>query len=365
MKFTMPVRMFTGTDCVAQHADDIASFGKKCLIVTGASSAKKSGALDDAVSALTSRGVSYVIFDKIGPNPLLTACIEAGKLASEVGAEFVLGIGGGSPLDAARAAAVFAANPGMDEEGLYSLKWAVKPLPIVLIGTTAGTGSEVTTVSVLTDSKGRKHSVSDPRLFAALSLGDPKYTRSMPLSVTLSTGIDAFCHSAESYLSRKADPFSKAASAESIRLLYRPLMKAIAGETLTDRDRADLYDASILGGVAISVTGTCMPHNVGYFLTEKKGLPHGTACAMLFESMADIIRERNGEKWNEFLKDTGFTTDEILNLVRGSIRGVSFPLTQEEIETVLPRWENNKSVKNTLGDITTEDIRGALMKFAK
>ena len=363
MKFYLPVRLFTGSGVVAEHADDIASFGKKCLIVTGASSAQKSGALGDALAALTEKAVSYVIYDKITANPLLTSCIEAGKLGAD--ADFVLGIGGGSPLDAARAAAVFAANPGMDENGLYSKVWPNRPLPIVLIGTTAGTGSEVTSVSVLTDSKGKKHSVSDPRLFSALSLGDPAYTRSMPLPVTVSTGIDAFAHSAESYLSRTANPFSKAAASAGIRLLYAPLMKAITGETLTDNDRADLYDASILGGVAISVTGTCMPHNVGYFLTEKKGLPHGIACAMLFESMADIIRERNGEKWNEFLKDTGFTTDEILSLVRGAVKGVSFPLTGEEIETELPRWENSKSVKNTLGEITTEDIRKALGKFVK
>lgn len=365
MKFYMPVRMFSGADCVSGHADDIASFGKKCLIVTGASSAKKSGALDDALQALTSRGVSYVIYDKINENPLLISCIEAGKLARETAAEFVLGIGGGSPLDAARATAVFAANPGMDEDGLYSLKWANKPLPIVLIGTTAGTGSEVTSVSVLTDSRGRKHSVSDPRLFASLSLGDPKYTRSMPRPVTLSTGIDAFCHSAESYLSRKADPFSKAASAESIRLMYRPLMKAIGGEDLGDMDRADLYDASVLGGVAISVTGTCMPHNVGYLLTEQLHLPHGFACAVLFESMFTIIRERAREQYESFLADTGLTQEQILSMVRGAVKDVKVNLTAEQIEEALPRWENNKSVKNTQGNITTEDIRAALRKFVK
>lgn len=363
MKFYLPVRLFTGHGVVTEHMDDIAAFGKKCLIVTGASSAKTSGALDDALTALAARGVSYVIYDKITANPLLTSCIEAGKQGSD--ADFVLGIGGGSALDAARAASVFAANPGMDEDGLYSKVWPNRPLPIVLIGTTAGTGSEVTSVSVLTDSKGKKHSVSDPRLFAALSLGDPAYTRSMPPAVTVSTGIDAFAHAAESYLSRTANPFSKAASSAAIRLLYVPLMKAMAGETLTEKDRTDLYDASILGGVAISVTGTCMPHNVGYFLTEKKGLPHGTACAMLFETMADLVRARDGETWNAFLKDTGFSTEQILNLVRGAVKGVSFPLTEAEIEIELPRWENNKSVRNTLGDVTTEDIRRALGKFVK
>ena len=365
MKFYLPVRMFTGSGSVMEHAGDIASFGKKCLIVTGASSAKKSGALDDALAALTEKGVSHVIYDKVAANPLLTSCIEAGKLGAESGAEFVLGIGGGSALDAARAAAVFAANPGMDENGLYSKVWPVKPLPIVLIGTTAGTGSEVTSVSVLTDSKGRKHSVSDPRLFAALSLGDPGYTRSMPFSVTVSTGIDAFCHCAESYLSNSANAFSRAMAAAGIRLLYAPLMKVMSGGEVSDSDRVDLYDASILGGVSISVTGTCMPHNVGYFLTEKKGLPHGIACAVLFESMTDIVRARDREKWNGFLKDTGFTADEILTLVRGAVKDMKIELTASEIETELPRWENNKSVKNTLGGVSTEDIRRALGKFVK
>ena len=107
MKFFVNTKVITGANCVRDNAEKIASFGKKCLIVTGASSAKKCGALDDVVSALESQGVQYVIYDKIQQNPTVESCFEAGRIAYETGADFILGIGGGSPLDASKAVAIF------------------------------------------------------------------------------------------------------------------------------------------------------------------------------------------------------------------------------------------------------------------
>ena len=107
MKFFVNTKVITGANCVRDNAEKIASFGKKCLIVTGASSAKKCGALDDVVSALESQGVRYAIYDKIQQNPTVESCFEAGRIAYEIGADFILGIGGGSPLDASKAVAIF------------------------------------------------------------------------------------------------------------------------------------------------------------------------------------------------------------------------------------------------------------------
>ena len=208
MQFYMPTELITGEHCVAEHAPKLARYGKRCLIVTGGSAAARSGALRDAEEALRSQGITFTHYAGIEPNPTLASCQEGGRLANSAGAEFVLGIGGGSPLDAAKAVSVFAANPGMTEEVFYSAKWDHAPLPIVLIGTTAGTGSEVTSVSVLTDSAGKKHSIHDRRVYAALAMGDARYTMTLPRAATLSTGIDAICHCIESYFSKKADPFS-------------------------------------------------------------------------------------------------------------------------------------------------------------
>ena len=205
MQFFMPTELITGEHCVTENAKKLARYGKRCLIVTGGSAAARSGALQDAEDALCSQGISFTHYAGIEPNPTLASCQEGGRLAHEAGAEFVLGIGGGSPLDAAKAVSVFAANPGMTEEVFYSAKWDHAPLPIVLIGTTAGTGSEVTSVSVLTDSAGKKHSIHDRRVYAALAMGDPRYTMTLPKYQMVASIYDIFNHICEQYFSGEDD----------------------------------------------------------------------------------------------------------------------------------------------------------------
>lgn len=362
LNFCMPVKVISGEDSVKKNAVLLKEFGKKALLVTGAESAKRCGAFQDVTEALESQGISWVLFDGICENPLLSACREAGMKASEAGAEFIFGIGGGSPMDAAKAVSVFAANPGISEEDFYDKKWNCKPLPIVLAGTTAGTGSEVTDVSVLTDSKAKKHSIHDPLLYAKLSFGDPRYTASMPLRVTLSTGIDVLAHSAESYFSKKANEISRAASIGSISLLYAPLMKAAKGDDLTISDREKLYEASILGGLAISVTGTCFPHNMGYYLTENFRVPHGMACAVFLPDLFTWVREAVPDCAGEFYERLGIPEDALLSLIAAALPAIPVRLTDEEISAILPRWENNNSVKNTVGEVSTEKIREILLK---
>jgi Iron-containing alcohol dehydrogenase. len=154
--FFMPVKVVSGYGCFENSQDELKPLGKRCLIVTGKNSAKTNGALKTAEKVLKDAGIDYLIYDKIIPNPLLSSCYEAGIMARKFRADFILGIGGGSPLDSAKAAAVFASNPSMQPEDIYKCNFS-KALPIVLVGTTAGTGSEVTATAVLTiDSKNIK-----------------------------------------------------------------------------------------------------------------------------------------------------------------------------------------------------------------
>lgn len=356
MKHYMPVRVFSGAGAVRNNAALFAALGARCALVTGRSAAEKCGALADVAAALTQYGVAWCRYSDIGPNPALTACAAAGRQAREFGAAFVVGIGGGSALDAAKAAAVFAANPALDEEGFYQKRWEHAPLPILLVGTTAGTGSEVTKVSVLTDSRGRKHSIHDDRLFAAAAFGDPAYTASLPLPVTLSTGIDVLSHCAESYFNRNADEISRAFAIRGIRLLYAPLRKAAEGAALTPDERAALYDASLLGGLAICGTGTCFAHNVGYYLTETYGVPHGFASARFLPALLALAEEKTPAYAECFFRELGLTREELLRLIGLCLPENEITMTAEEIAAALPRWENNGSVRNTLCDVSTAEI---------
>ena len=314
----MPVKIFSGADALTDAGADIASLGKRCLIVTGGSSAKKSGALDDCVRLLAQYGIGYRVFDGIGQNPLTTDCHAAGHEALRFGADFLIGIGGGSPLDAVKAAALYAANPDVSADGVYAaLPTMSKPLPTVLIGTTAGTGSEVTGVSVLTHSvTGRKKSISGPLCYGTIAVCDPKYTYSAPRSVTVSCALDAFAHAAESFFSLKANDLSLLYAGRALGILWDELKALNTSDALPDEEaRERLYYGSIYAGLAINITGTLFPHTVGYVLTEAYGVPHGRACTAFFAPLYEKCEAVRPEKTAALLSLLGTEKTELLSVI--------------------------------------------------
>ena len=358
MVFYMPTRLICGDDCLALNAQELKSLGSTCVIVASGQAAKASGALNDAERALESCGIAHFVWDCVVENPPVVDCAAAGRFAAKHGAEFIMGIGGGSALDAAKAVAVFAANPGLgvDEASFYDKAWEHSPLPIVLVGTTAGTGSEVTKVSVLTDSKARKHSIHDDRLYATLAFGDSRYTHSCPPAVTLSCGVDVLAHAAESYFSHKADEISRAFAVRAIRQLMGPLADAAAGAELDGDGRRQLYEASILGGLAINTTGTCFPHNVGYYLTENYHVPHGFACAVFLPEMLKQVRAYDEAYAAAFYDEVGTIEEALVTLIENCLPSFDIHMDAAEIAAALPRLENNGSVKNTRANVSVEMI---------
>ncbi len=350
MNFYMPVRLLTGKNSVRSNAALIASYGKKCLIVTSGSAAKRSGALDDVTAVLAEHEIAYTIYSGILPNPTITSCIEAGRLGRAFGAEFVIGIGGGSPLDASKVIAVCISNPTYEAADLYALSWPNKPVPVVLIGTTSGTGSEVTQISVITNLAGNKVGMRSDDLYASLALGDPRYTESMPLSVTATTGVDALCHCIESYLNSTASDLSRGIAVQGIRELMPLLQKVAAGALPTASERETLYDASILGGLAICITGTVAPHAIGYLLSEQFNVPHGFACASFLPALLDQVEAADPALAAAFYTATGYQKADYLALVHGLLPQYDLHLTDEQIHAVSPRWTlKNGNIAKTPG----------------
>lgn len=353
MNFYLPTRVITGTDCIRREAHRLASFGDRVLLVTGAHGAKTCGALDDVTAALESQHIRWALYDGIAQNPTVASCRQAADQAIACGARFILGIGGGSVLDAAKAIAVFAANPGMDQAGLYTLNWHRKPLPIVCVGTTAGTGSEVTAVSVLTRADGTKKSITHDSLYPALSITDPAYTSGMSDYYTRSTAIDALAHCVESWFSRKANAISRCWAEEGIRTLLPPLQKIAAHGccALTEDDRTALYHGSLYGGLAISVTGTLFPHTVGYPLTELFGVPHGIACAFFLPDLVEHLRACEPALTDVFFHTCGCREAELLRIAMAVMPACDVRMTPAQIAALNPRWENNRSLHNTPGQV--------------
>jgi alcohol dehydrogenase class IV len=307
--------------------------------------------------------IEYVLYDAVRPNPSIASVLEGGRIAAENHCDFVVGIGGGSPLDAAKVIAVSAANPELDEAGLYSMRWPKEPLPTVLVGTTAGTGSEVTPVSVITDSSARKHSFRGEKLYATLAFGDARYTESMPLPVTASTGVDALAHCLESYFCKKATAVSKAFAVEGICTLLAPLETVAEGVIPTAEEREKLYEGSILGGMAISVTGTILPHNMGYYLTEQHGIPHGFACAVFHPALLRHAAACAPDEMDTLCERIGMDTETLIDLIERLTPKPEVRLSEAEIEALVPRWENANAIKATVGEVTAEKIREILSEL--
>ncbi len=351
-------RIITGKNCVIDNPSYFKTLGNRCLIVTGHSSAIKSGALEDVQSVLNSLNISYNIYDKISQNPSLSSCISGGKIAHDINADFIIGIGGGSPLDASKAVSVLATNPDITEEELYSLKWTSKPLPVIAIGTTAGTGSEVTSVSVITNSKGLKKSFKHDSMFPVLALGDPTYTMSLSEEFTSSTAIDALSHCIESYFNRTANDMSMTFAVKGVKTILMGLkaLKEKGASNLYYEDRELLYNGSIYGGLAINATGTAFPHALGYFLTELYGVSHGTACATFLSSFIEH-NERVVPKLTEAFFQEVKINKEVLNyLIKSLTPKLSIHLTDKEKEALSPRWINNKSLIKSWGKVDSDFV---------
>lgn len=336
----MPVKCAWGNNCVIENSDMLVPLGKSCLIVTGKNSAKKSGALDDAVKALEKHGISYEIFDEISENPLISACHRAGEAARKANAQFILGIGGGSVLDGSKAIAIYASNPELAPIDIYKREYNNPPLPVVLIGTTAGTGSEVTAVAVLTnDETGIKKSISGADCYAAVAYCDPKYTASMSYKTTVSTALDAFAHAVEGYFSPKCNGVLRLFAEKCIPELYRCLNELSKADTVSPELREPLYYSSIYAGLVINTCGTAFPHPLGYVLTENYGVPHGMACAAFFSPYIDRCAKFAGEKFSDFCR----MTDEIetVKAVIASLTDLSgAEIGEENAKKYALRWQS-------------------------
>lgn len=351
--FFMPANLLVGDRVVAENSGLLARLGSRCLIVTGKSSAKKSGALDDVTAALESCGIPCQVFDRVGQNPLLSVCHAAGAAAREFQADFLIGIGGGSPLDATKAAAVYAANPELQPRDVYD-GHKNPALPFALVGTTAGTGSEVTKVAVLSDDEtARKRSISTPDLYAKVSFGDPRrYTASLSRRFTVSTALDAVAHAVESYFAKTSGPIHRACAVEALLRLIPALRSIQEPETLPDSDgRLDLYLGSVYAGLAFNGPGLCFPHAMGYLLSEEYGVAHGEACAVFLPAFLEIATREEAQLSSRLYARLGVRKQELCDFIAGFTAEVKVPtFTDEELEALLPRWDTSPNMARTPGD---------------
>ena len=328
--FYMPTRVFEEEGAVKNHGADMAAFGKKALIVSGRHSAVACGAYDDITAALEAHGVAHCLFNDVEENPSTETIMRARDFGLDEGADFVIGVGGGSPLDASKAIALMMAHPHDGIDYLYGGKDA-SALPVIAVPTTCGTGSEVTPVSVLTIKEKQTKKSIPFKLFPKLALIDGAYLKSASRSILCNTAFDALTHLYESYINVKATDYSRMCVDAGLKAWAKG-QAVIRGEK--DPDAADLLGmmrASTFAGMAIAQTSTTVPHGLSYPVTTKLGVPHGKATAYF---TAGYLTEADAADRAYLLEGAGFASIDDFRAVYHNACG-SIDADDETLKAVL------------------------------
>lgn len=301
MNFTyfMPTRIFFGPGSVQKLGRGHLP-GKKALVITGGSSTSRLGYLDKVCALLEQGGAQSVVYSDVRPNPTLENVNACAALCREHGCDFVVGLGGGSSIDTAKAAAVLAANGGDYWDYVYGGSGKGKrpknnPLPIIAITTTAGTGTEADPWTVI--SKGEeKIGGGYEGTFPTLSIVDPEFMLSVPPKTTAYQGFDALFHAAEGYISKAANPISDMYAIASIERIGKSLARAVhQGDDLDAR--ADIALANTLSGFVESLSSMASEHAMEHAMSAlHPALPHGAGLIMIsleyFKAFADVCGDR-------------------------------------------------------------------------
>ena len=331
-KYFLPVNIEFGSGKVAKAGELTKPYGKKALIVTGHSSAKKSGLYDKVKDSLKAEGIDSVLFDKVAQNPLTTTAAEGAAFAKDNGCDVVVAIGGGSIMDCAKAIAFLAVNDGDVSDYIFGKKASDTALPIILIPTTCGTGSEGNGIAVLTNpDNGDKKSLRCNAIVAKVSIVDPECMMTMPKHVLASVGFDALCHNMEAYTSKIAQPFTDALSLYAVDLIAHNLVDVYKGTGSKDSwEKITL--ASTIGGMVINTTGVTVAHAMEHPASGLKDIVHGKGLAALTPTIIEASYQGAPEKFAKLAKlFGGEKAEDLAGKVRELLEDIELTCTLSDL----------------------------------
>ena len=378
--YFLPVNIQFGWNKVDSVADFVEPYGKKALIVTGRTSAKKSGLYDRVVEKLETAHIDHVLFDQVDANPLTTTALEGAALAKSESCDVVIAIGGGSIMDCAKGIAFMAVNEGDINDYIFNRKTSDNALPLVVIPTTCGTGSEGNGFGVLTNSEtGDKKSLRCNAIVPKVSIVDPGVMGTMPPHVLASVGFDALCHNIEAYTSKTAQPFTDALSYYAVTLLAQYLVplykhvKAVANdkpEVLNEKQLTKAWEAvtlaSTIGGMVINTAGVTLAHGMEHPASGLKDITHGVGLAVIepvvveytwsanpdkFGALARIFNHGDGSELGEALRFIVHDLDLTTNLTELGFTKEDIPWLVDNVYVVA-----TGNIANTVAEISCKDI---------
>ena len=288
----------------------------------------KTDLLEKVANVLIPAGIKFTVYDKVVPEPPIELADEGAKIAVKNKCDIVIGIGGGSAMDVAKAIAVLATNKGAAADYLGLNKVPKPGLPKIMIPTTAGTGSEVTFTAVfLRKNLKKKEGMNSPYLYPELALLDPELTLSLPPVPTAHTGLDALCHAIESYTSVNSSPVSEMFSLEAIALIAENLRACVHdGKNIVARERMLL--GSLYAGIGLANAGVTAVHSLSYPLGGKYGVGHGLANTMLLPAVIAFNLPAALEKFTDVAEAMGENVEGL------PVREAAY-LALEAVETLI------------------------------
>ena len=385
--YFLPVNIQFGWNKVDNVAEFAAPYGKKALIVTGRTSAKKSGLYDRVVAKLDAAHINHVLFDQVDANPLTTTALDGAALAQSESCDMVIAIGGGSIMDCAKGIAFMAVNDGDINDYIFNRKVSDNALPLIVIPTTCGTGSEGNGFGVLTNPEtGDKKSLRCNAIVPQVSIVDPAVMGTMPPHVLASVGFDALCHNIEAYTSKTAQPFTDALAHYAVTLLAQylvPLYKHVKATAegkpavLNEKQLTKAWEAvtlaSTIGGMVINTAGVTLAHGMEHPASGLKDITHGVGLAVIepvaveytwsanpdkFDALARIFNHGDASELGEALRLIVHVLDLTTNLTELGFTKKDIPWLVDNVYVVA-----TGNIANTVAEISRKDIEALYKKM--
>jgi len=374
--FQMPSKVLFGLGAVENAGEELKGLqAKKALLVTDEIMVKV-GIVDKVTGNLDSHGIGYTIYDRVSSEPTLDYIEEGVNLFKDNQCDSIIAVGGGSPIDAAKAIAVMAKNKGgiADYKGLGNLP--LPGVPLVCVPTTAGTGSEATQFTIITDPvKDEKMLIGSPHLMPDIAVVDPELTLTMPRGLTAATGIDSLTHAIEAYVSVKAQPMSDMYALSAVELIAGNLRQAWAnGSNLEARSKTML--GALYGGIAFSNSSVALVHGMSRPIGANFHVAHGDSNAALLDVVMEFSLIGNPSRYARLAETMGEPVDGLNTLekaeagvaaVKRLVRDVKIPSLKElgvekdKLKELLPKMADEAIASGSPGNNPRQATRDEIM----
>jgi alcohol dehydrogenase class IV len=307
-------RLLSGRGCLDRLGDEVGRLGGRRSLIISDPGVAAAGLVEQALEALRNRDFPVSVFSEVEMEPVSSSVLAAQAAARDCQAEVIIGLGGGSSLDVAKIVSIMMSNPGPISQ-YFGIDQVPGPgLPLILIPTTAGTGSEATNIAVLSDSeKGVKNGIVSQYLYATCAILDPLLTVSLPPAVTAMTGMDALAHALESYTGKRASVWTEALSLKALQMIAGNLRQAYAnGDNLEARE--NLLYGSCMAGMAFTNTQNALAHAFSMTIGGRYHCPHGLLTASALPWAIEFNLMANPAKYAEVARAMGEKVEGLSDL---------------------------------------------------